>query len=358
MSNRRMLSQSPPVKKTAFSYKNAGVDIDAADAAKREIRKNLDTSDKRVLNAVGAFASLFDGSFPGYRHPVLVLKTEEPGSKQKLAIQHGRIESICYDLINHLVNDIAVMGAAPVAVQDAILCGKIEPNVVNALVKSLAAACAAQGCVLTGGETSEQPSMLAAGTYMLTASIVGVVEKAKVIDGSKIAIGDKVLAVASNGLHTNGYALVRNLMEAKPEILKEKPCGESFLDAILRPHTCYYAGLRGLFDRPELHGLAHITGGGIQDNLNRILPAGTSAIIARAKLRILPIFSLIHSAGKVQDDDMARTFNLGVGLTLVSEPKAGDLIGAHLAKQGYESYEIGEIVKGDRTVRYRGKFTW
>lgn len=194
--------------KEQLSYEKAGVNIEVADAAKRAMAKSLETTDKRILNKIGVFATLFDGTFPGYKHPVLVLKTEEPGSKQKLAFQYNRVSPICYDMVNHLINDIVVMGATPLAVQDAIICGKLEKEVVTQIVNSISEACREQDCVLTGGETSEQPGIIEPGIYILTASIVGVVEKSKVIDGSKIRKGDLVLAVASNGPHTNGYSLI------------------------------------------------------------------------------------------------------------------------------------------------------
>ncbi len=341
-----------------FSYKQAGVDIDTADAAKQAMARSLETADRRVLNKLGAFASLFDGSFPGYREPVLVLKMEEPGSKQKLAIEHGHAKSLCYDLINHLVNDIIVMGATPLAVQDVIVCGKLEKQVVTELVGSMAAACREQGCALVGGETSEQPGVLGAGTYVLAASILGVVEKAKVVDGSKIAKGDVVMAVASNGLHTNGYSLVRALMSRRPEIAEVMVGGESFLEVILRPHRCYYQALRGLFDLPELHGMAHITGGGIEGNLNRILPVGLDAAVDLGAIRILPIFRIIRDMGNVDDADMLRTFNMGVGMTLVVGASAVEAVQRHLAANGCEGYAIGRIVDGGQRVVYGGRPAW
>jgi phosphoribosylformylglycinamidine cyclo-ligase len=341
-----------------FSYAKSGVDIDVADAAKREMAATLATTDANVLNRVGAFASLYDAAFPGYQHPVLVLKTEEPGSKQKLALANGHVESICYDMINHLINDIAVMGAKPLSVQDAIICGKLEKDVVGRLVATMAAACRAQGCTLTGGETSEQPGVLESGTYVLTSSIVGVVEKAKIIDGSRIAPGDTVLAVASNGLHTNGYSLARALMTARPEILQRQVEGQSFLEAILRPHTCYYQAIRGLFDNPALHGLAHITGGGIQDNLNRILPAELDASIDKAAIRVLPIFKLIREMGNVPDADMLRTFNMGVGLTMVVDSAFAPAAAAHVRAAGIDCYQIGTIVPGHKKVAYAGAINW
>jgi phosphoribosylformylglycinamidine cyclo-ligase len=338
-----------------LSYKQSGVDIDVADAAKQEMAKALETNNSRVLNRLGAFASLFDIKFPEYEHPVLVLKTEEPGSKQKLAFQYGRVRSICYDTINHLVNDVIVMGATPLAVQDAIICGKLEKEVVTELVTGFAEACKAQGCVLTGGETSEQPGVLEPGLYILTTSMVGIVEKARILDGSKITEGDIVVALASNGLHTNGYTLVRAVIARDPGILQVQIEGESFLDVILRPHTCYYQSLKDLFGKPGLHGLAHITGGGIQGNLNRILPSHLSAEINLAAIRILPVFSLIQKRGQVPAADMLRTFNLGVGMTAVVAPSATETVCQHLAKHGCECYQLGRIVPGTKDVRFIGE---
>ncbi|TSC57409.1 MAG: phosphoribosylformylglycinamidine cyclo-ligase [Candidatus Peregrinibacteria bacterium Greene0416_19] len=342
----------------SFSYKKAGVDIQAADAAKTMMKKDLATNDKRVLNTVGAFASLFDARFPDMEHPVLVLKTEEPGTKQKLAIEHGRIESLCEDMIHHLINDIVVMGATPLSVQDAIICGKLERETVNRLVKGIAAACRAQGCVLTGGETSEQPGVLEPGTYVLTASIVGVVDKSEIIDGRAIRTGDTVIAVASNGLHTNGYSLVRALLRQEPALAGETIGGRTFLDAILEPHTCYYQSLKGLFSLRGLHGMAHITGGGMAGNLNRILPKGTAAAIDLGKIRALPVFHFIREHARVSDADMLQTYNLGVGLTIVADPQEQTKIIAHLKKHGHAAYPIGTIVRGGRKVSFAGALRW
>lgn len=341
-----------------MSYSKAGVNIDVADAAKREMGRSLESSDNRVLNRIGAFATLFDGRFPTLEHPVLILKTEEPGSKQKLAFQHGRVSSICYDVVNHLINDIIVMGARPLSVQDAIICGKLEKDVVTELVRAMSQACRDQDCTLTGGETSEQPGVLEPGIYVLVASIVGVVEKAKIIDGARIAEGDIVLAVASNGLHTNGYSLVRALMAQNPELAETPVAGQSFLDAILTPHQCYYQALRELFDSAELHGMAHITGGGIQGNLPRILPPHLNAAVDLARIQVLPVFKTIRHAGNINDAEMLRTFNLGVGLTVVAALQAVESIQSHLASRGCDSYPIGTITAGDGKVVYEGTLEW
>ena len=340
-----------------LSYAAAGVDIAAADAAKEAMVTSLETADSRVLNRLGAFATLFDASFPGYQHPVLVLKTEEPGSKQKLALAHDRVESLCHDLVSHLINDIIVMGAHPLSVQDAIICGHLDGPIVNRLVAGLAEACRAQGCSLTGGETSEQPGVLDEGTYILVANAVGVVERAQIIDGTKIASGDQVIAIASNGLHTNGYSLVRALLARDPDLAQADVEGETFLDVILRPHRPYYAAVRDLFTHAGLHGLAHITGGGIEGNLRRIIPAALQAQIDLSALHPPAVFGVIRERGAVEDADMLRTFNLGAGLLVVAAPDAVAAITAHLTAQGYASNVIGEIVPAAETAARRVAFT-
>jgi phosphoribosylformylglycinamidine cyclo-ligase len=340
------------------SYKRAGVDIELADAVKREMRDRVQVSDPRVLNRIGPFASLFDARFPGYQEPVLVLKTEEPGSKQLLALRHGRLESLARDLVHHLINDIVVMGARPLAVQDAVICGKLDRDTIVRLVGSIADACREQDCSLVGGETSEQPGVLAPGTCVLTASVVGVVERGAIIDGSAVREGDVVVAVPSNGLHTNGYSLVRRLLERDPRLADADVEGEPFLEVILRPHVCYYRTVRGMFSWSGLHGMAHVTGGGIEGNLNRVLPDGLSAAIDRSRIRVPPVFRAIRDAGSVTDADMLHTFNVGVGLALVTAEAGVAEVRSHLLSQGADGYPIGRIVSGDGTVRFHGNLNW
>ncbi len=344
--------------KSRFSYKSSGVDIDVADATKRDMAKSLETKDARVLNRIGAFASLFDGRFAGYQHPVLVLKMEEPGSKQKLAFEHGRVRSLCYDLVNHLINDIAVMGAVPVAVQDCVVCGKLEKAVVNELVDGLAEACRAQDCSLVGGETSEQPGVIPPGCYVLSASVVGVVEKEKIIDGSAVREGDQVLAVASSGLHTNGYSFVRRLIADDPGLLDVQVAGERFLDAIMTPHRCYFKALKGPLQDGGISGLAHITGGGIPGNLNRVIPSGLCAEIDLGLLHVLPIFSLLKETSGVDDEEMIRAFNLGVGLVIVCRQSNSASIEHQLRSSGLDAYRIGVIKPGSEPIKLIGSLGW
>lgn len=341
-----------------LSYAKSGVDINATDAAKREMAKSIDSDDPRVLNRFGAFAPLVDARFPGFDDPVMVLKTDEPGSKQKLAFDTDNVESLCYDLINHLVNDIVVMGAHPVYLMDCIVCSDLDKTIVNRLVSGMAAACRAQGAVLVGGETSVQPGIVADGVYVLSASAIGVAERVQIVDGTRISHGDTVLGVASNGLHTNGYTLVRTLLARDPAIGEMAIGDETFADVIMRPHLCYYQGVRGLFPDPSLTGLAHITGGGLHDNIIRVLPPTAAARIDLGRLRVPQVFRAIRRLGGVSDEDMARTFNLGVGLALVCASDSQERFSDHLRERGFEAWPIGEIVEGSGEVELGGQIGW
>ena len=287
------------------------VNIDVANQTKKELAEIL-PSDDRVINKLGAFASLFDAKFREYQHPVLVLKTEEPGTKQFLAFKNNRIESVCRDMVHHLINDCIMMGAKPLAVQDAILCGEIEKEVITRIVSAVSEACKENACVLTGGETSEQPGVLSPGMYLLTSSIVGVVEKEKIIDGSKIRKDHTVIGIESSGLHTNGYTLVRKLLSENTALESMLVDGRTFMDAVLESHRCYYQPLKDLFSSDVIKGLAHITGGGIKENLNRILPNGLDAVIDLNSYQILEVFKIIKNVGEISDDEMLRIFNISI----------------------------------------------
>ncbi len=334
-----------------FSYRKAGVDISYTDAMKKEMAVYLKTDDARVLNGFGPFASLYDIQFPEISEPVLVLKAEEPGSKQKLAMAFGYCESICHDMINHLVNDIAVMGAKPLAVLDTIVCGNAEKETIKSFVRGISEACRENECALVGGETSIQPHVVEKGVYILTSSIAGILSRNAVIDGSAIQEGDAVLAVASNGLHTNGYSLVRMLMDKMPQMKLDKVAGETFIEQIMKPHTPYYKVIKNISG--QVHGMAHITGGGIEGNLSRIIPDGLCAKIELSQIRTLPVFSYIRQMGNIEDEEMLSTFNCGVGLIIVvsQEKKASvmESVGAC-----YDCYEIGKIDSGPKKVAFEG----
>lgn len=340
-----------------LSYSKAGVDITYTDTIKKEMAMYLEANDSRVLNGLGPFAALYDIHFPEIREPVLVLKSEEPGSKQKLALEYGYTESICHDMINHLVNDIAVMGAKPLAVLDTIVCGNAEKDTIKSLVKGVSEACRENECFLVGGETSIQPLVIESGVYVLTSSIAGIVEKSKVVDGSAIREGDVILAVASNGLHTNGYSLVRLLMDKMPQLKLDKVDGQTFLEQIMKPHTPYYRAIKDLLGNKVIHGMAHITGGGIEGNLCRVIPKGLCAKIDLSKIRVLNIFKFIRNNGNISDDEMLRTFNCGVGFLLLVSPEDRESVMRHVSRL-YDCYEIGVIEHGDKRVLFEERLGW
>jgi phosphoribosylformylglycinamidine cyclo-ligase len=337
-----------------IDYRQSGVDIDTANALKKELKTILKTSDPRVLNGIGAFGALYSITFPTMKDPVLVLKTEEPGSKQLLAFQHDRFESIGEDMINHLINDCIVMGAKPLAVQDAIICGKLEKDKVKRMILGIDQACRAQDCTLTGGEISEQPAVIEAGRYILTSSIVGIVDRPDIIDGTTIVPGDQVIGVESSGLHTNGYSLVRKLLERNPGLAERRVGNAIFIDRVLEPHRCYYNYVKDLFPKKLLKGMAHITGGGVRENLDRILPESVDADVDLGAYQVPEVFSVIKKECAVNDDEMLRTFNLGVGLTIVCAPENVPAVLDHLNKAGLPAYVIGKIVAGRGRVNVRG----
>ncbi len=340
-----------------FSYSKAGVDISYTNTIKSEMAVYLKTDNERVLNGVGPFASLYDIGFSNIEDPILVLKSEEPGSKQKLAMEYGYSESICHDMINHLVNDIAVMGAKPLAVLDTIVCGKAEKETIKSFVKGISEACQENECNLVGGETSIQPDVVGSGLYILTSSIAGIVSRSNVIDGADIHQGDIVLAIASNGLHTNGYTLVRLLMEKMPQIKLDKISGETFIEQIMKPHTPYYKSIKCLFSDSSVHGMAHITGGGIEGNLGRIIPNGLCAEIYLDQVKPLPIFSYIKAVGNIDETEMLSTFNCGVGMIVVVERQHAKRV-TELIQNHYDCYEIGIIETGSKKVSFKNHITW
>lgn len=339
------------LKKDGVTYKEAGVNIDVADATKIEMKKTLDKKSSRVMNSLGAFASLYDIGFPEIKEPVMVIKMEEPGSKQLLAAKHGKLSNVGYDLVNHLINDTICVGAKPLAIQDTIVCGKLEKDEVLSLVGNMSEAARIQNCDLVGGETSEQPGVLEKGTYILSAACVGIVDKSKIVDGSKIKEGDVVLAIESNGVHTNGYTLVRKLIETVSNLeAKKLSNGETFIEAVLKPHLCYNNPLQKLFKKNVVRGLAHITGGGVKDNIKRILPDKLDAKINLNDINVLEVFKMISEAGSVPGDDMLRTFNLGVGMALICQAKDVQDVVSEFKVEDIKVYQIGSIIKGEGEV--------
>jgi phosphoribosylformylglycinamidine cyclo-ligase len=336
------------------SYSDAGVDIDAATRATDRIKELARTTfNERTLSEIGSFGGMFDGAFPNMSQPVLVASADGVGTKLKIAFATRVHNTVGRDLVNHCVNDILVQGARPLFFLDYVATGKLSPEVIASVVVGVANGCRENGCVLLGGETAEMPGFYGEGEYDIAGFIVGVVDRAKIIDGKAIAPGDVLLALPSVGLHTNGYSLARKLFF---EVAGYEPqtylpeVGMTAGEALLQPHVSYLRPLEALLDVAVIKGLAHITGGGLTDNIPRILPAGTAVKIEPGSWPVLPVFELFRRLGNVSDSEMFRTFNMGVGMVIVTAAENVDQITAHFRERGEQCYRIGEVVAGDGEV--------
>lgn len=341
----------------ASAYLNAGVNVDIANSVKAGFAALLEKKGV-TLSRKNAFAAIVDPGFSRFKDPVLVLKSEEPGSKQLFAFENDHVESVCFDMINHLVNDCVCCGAEPVAIQDVIICGTLEAEIVKRIVIAISDAAKQQGCFLSGGETSEQPDVLPRSRYVLSSSIVGIIERDRIVDGRSIAEGDVIVGLGSSGLHTNGYSLVRRVLADNPGLLETEVNGRPVLDVLLDVHRPYYPALKPLFEMKAIKGAAHITGGGIAENLNRILPNNVDAAVRLERYRPAAIFNLLREAGSISDADMLRTFNLGVGMALVVSSDELEATLNSLKQSGCPAFEIGSIVPGSGHVQLRGHIGW
>src|SRR5687768_1777357 len=333
-----------------ISYSDAGVDIDAATRATDKIKELARrTFNQRTLSEIGSFGGMFDGAFPGMEQPVLVASADGVGTKLKIAFATGVHNTVGRDLVNHCVNDILVQGARPLFFLDYIATGKLSPDVVASIVEGVANGCRENGCVLLGGETAEMPGFYQEGEYDIAGFIVGVVDRAKIIDGKTIAPGDVLLALPSAGLHTNGYSLARKLFfdVAGYSADTRLPGLElTAAEALLLPHLSYLKPLDAMLDTGSIKGLAHITGGGLTDNIPRILPEGTAVKIRKGSWPVPPLFDLLRELGSVSDIEMYRTFNMGAGMVIVTARENVAAIKSHVNP----CYEIGEVIEGNGTV--------
>ena len=340
--------------KESIRYKDAGVNIEEADRAVASIRTIARTTfTAKVLTDIGSFGGGFH--LRGYRNPVLVSSADGVGTKVKLAFLTGRHSTIGEDLVNHCVNDIAVQGAVPLFFLDYLAVGKLDARIAAGIISGIARGCRANNCALIGGETAEMPGLYAAGEYDLAGFIVGAVERRNMLTGASIRAGDVVLGLPSTGLHTNGYSLARKLLfevaghsaDTRLEELSGSIAGE-----LLKLHRSYLTPIRALHDVRLLKGAAHITGGGITDNMPRILPKGLAVRIDVGSWPILPIFDLLRRIGRIPIDDWRRTFNLGIGMILVVSPRRLSKATKLLEKMGEAWHRIGVVVRarGERVV--------
>ena len=328
----------------SLSYRDAGVDINAGDSLVERIKPFAKrTMRPEVLGDLGGFGALVEIS-QKYRHPVLVSGTDGVGTKLKLAFEWDQHDTVGIDLVAMSVNDILVQGAEPLFFLDYFACGKLDVERAAAVIKGIAAGCEQSGCALIGGETAEMPGMYPDGEYDLAGFAVGVVEKEQVINGRSIVAGDVVLGLASNGIHSNGYSLVRKIIErAQPELDAEFNQGKTLRQAIIAPTRLYVKPILAALKQFTIKGMAHITGGGISENVPRILPENTVAAIDSQSWPLPKLFQWLQQAGNVETQEMYRTFNCGIGMVLVVNAEDADAIQKFLRQQGETVYQIGRI---------------
>jgi phosphoribosylformylglycinamidine cyclo-ligase len=338
-------------------YKDAGVDIDAASLATEQIKKLArSTFNENVFSEIGGFGGMFNGVFPDTREPVLVSSCDGVGTKLKVAFATGVHNTVSHDLVAHCVNDILVQGARPLFFLDYIATGKLNPDVVSQIVDGLATGCRESNCALLGGETAEMPGLYSDGEYDLAGFIVGVVDRHRIINGARITEGDVVVGLPSEGLHTNGYSLARKLFfdAAGYELDRNVPeLGCTVAEELLKPHKSYLPALERLIEHEGvIKGLAHITGGGLVENIPRILPANVDVALKEGSWPVLPVFDLLQKLGDVPREDMLRTFNLGIGMVVIAGPKFLQFLEDKFSCARQEFYVIGEVVNGNGKVRF------
>ena len=342
--------------KKPISYADAGVDISAADKSKHRIKMLArKTFNKHVLSEIGGFGGLFSLDLEKYPNPVLVSSADGVGTKLKVAFDLGIHHTVGQDLVNHCVNDIAVQGATPLFFLDYLATGKLENSVVETVVQGISDACRANGCALIGGETAQMPGFYGDGEYDLAGTIIGAVSRDKIITGEGIQIGDILLGLPSNGLHTNGYSLARKLLFEQAKYGPEQYINElkdKTGAALMRIHRSYLAIIRKLVTGEVVNGMAHITGGGITENLPRILPKGMGAQVDLATWQVPPLFEHLQKLGNVEQDEMLRTFNMGIGLIVVIPAEKVKKAKAILNRANERYSIIGRIVRGERKVSY------
>jgi phosphoribosylformylglycinamidine cyclo-ligase len=337
-----------------MDYREAGVDISAADEAKDRIKTLArGTYNAGVLSEIGSFGGMFKPDLSALREPVLVSSTDSVGTKTKVAVLAGVHDTVGHDIVNHCVNDILVQGAVPLFFLDYLAVGKIDVDKVEAIVRGVAAACSEVGCPLVGGETAQMPDVYAPDDYDLAGFIVGMVDRDKALTGAGVREGDVLLGLPSSGLHTNGYTLARKVLF---EVLglrvdTEVPeLGTTVGAALLAPHRAYLSALEPLLERRKVHALAHITGGGFAGNIPRVLPDGLGARVRKSAWSVPPLFRLIAKGGGVAEDEMYRTFNMGIGMVVIVAPDDLHDVEHSLERRGESSYVIGSVVKGRGVV--------
>jgi len=340
------MSQTDPKKSTnqSLSYRDAGVDIDAGNQFVEDIKPHVArTMRPEVIGGLGGFGALFEIPLDRYKKPVLVSGTDGVGTKLKLANQMNKHDTIGIDLVAMCVNDILVLGAEPLYFLDYYATGKLDNAVAADVVKGIAEGCYQAGAALTGGETAEMPGMYGKGDYDLAGFCVGIVEKDQIIDITKVGAGDALIAIASSGPHSNGYSLIRKVLDVSGADLNQ-PCGETTLgEALLAPTRIYVKSIHALLEQVDVHAMSHITGGGLLENLPRVMPENTRAQIDASSWELPTVFKWLQEQGNIDSQEMYRTFNCGIGMVMVVNAEDADTAIETLTKAGEVAFKLGEI---------------
>lgn len=339
-----------------INYKDSGVDVEAGYEAVRQMKQYVTkTHTPNVIGGLGGFGGLFSLDTSGVEEPVLVAGTDGVGTKLKIAFTMERHDSIGIDCVAMCVNDLVCQGAKPLFFLDYIAVGKLLPQQVSEIVKGISQGCIDSGCALIGGETAEMPGFYKLGEYDVAGFAVGLVDRKKIIDGSSIKPGHSLIGLASNGVHSNGFSLVRRLLMEENNRLNEynEDLGMTIGEELLKPTRIYVKGILELIKHFSIKGLSHITGGGFIENIPRMLPQGLSAEIKRDSWPISPIFNLLKEAGQMQEQSLFNTFNMGIGMVLACEPYEEKEILASLKESGYPAYSIGKVIEGQEGLVLR-----
>ncbi len=349
--------KEPVVKSESLTYADSGVNIEAGDEVVSKIKEMARaTFTPETLSDIGSFGALYDASFPGLSNPTLVSSADGVGTKLKLAFATGKHHTVGEDLVNHCINDILVQGARPLFFMDYFATGQLAPDIAVETISGMARACGKTGTAFIGGETAEMPDFYKSGEYDLAGFIVGVVDRGAIVDGSAIKAGDKLLALSSNGLHTNGYSLARWALFDKGDHTYDEhvsELGSTIAEALMKIHTCYLGAISEMQSRlsaGSISGMAHITGGGIPGNLSRIIPDGLQARVNLSSWKPPVIFDFIQRCGALADAEMFRAFNMGVGYIIVCRPEFFSEIKQIASSHGHEPFEIGEVVSAPGAV--------
>lgn len=336
------------------TYKSAGVDIEAGDEAVFRLKDYAkSTYTPNVLTDVGSFGGMFRLDIAGMNEPVLVSSIDSVGTKVKIASMMGKYDTIGADIVNHCVNDILVQGARPLFFLDYYATSKLRPELAAEVVKGMAAACIDAGCALIGGEIAEMPGVYLENEFDVAGCVVGIVDREKIIDGSRVEAGDAVIGIASSGLHTNGYSLVRKVLFEDNDYRVDQyvpELGAVLGDVLLAPHKCYFKSVYPLLQNGGVHAMAHLTGGGFYNNIPRVIPPDCQVTVERRHWASPPIFQLLQEKGNIDHAEMYRTFNMGIGLVLIVAKERSIEAVDRLREAGETAWMIGEVHKGSREV--------